>query len=300
MGGLLATKSVTESFRSDSVGRLLQDCLTPTYNAIHHAEENGITNRKGMKGFYRSLKGVELQSCYKVAVITRACAIIKSRRKSERRGIGTNHPKPLRPVVCITSGFFITAKGRLFIPLQKRDEYADVVLNRYVRRKIEGRRLRSLTITPDSLSICYSEDVEPIPVRTVYGVDRNEKNITFGNTEGVVQIDMAKAVRIRQTAREIIGSFRRDDVRIRKKLASKYWRRARNRTNQMLHARLTSWWTWLQEVKLPSHSKTSLTSGRCTGEGTAKVETTGSGSTPGPTRRRTTCSNTNPLGRASP
>jgi putative transposase len=236
MGGLLATKSVTESFRSDSVGRLLQDCLTPTYNAIHHAEENGITNRKGMKGFYRSLKGVELQSCYKVAVITRACAIIKSRRKSERRGIGTNHPKPLRPVVCITSGFFITAKGRLFIPLQKRDEYADVVLNRYVRRKIEGRRLRSLTITPDSLSICYSEDVEPIPVRTVYGVDRNEKNITFGNTEGVVQIDMAKAVRIRQTAREIIGSFRRDDVRIRKKLASKYWRRARNRTNQMLHA----------------------------------------------------------------
>jgi putative transposase len=233
---LLATKSVTQPFRSDAIESLLRETLTLTYNAIHYAEEKGITNRKGMKGFYQSMRGVELPSCYKVAVITRACAVVESRRKSRRRGIDAKHQKPLRPVVCIISGFFVTAKGRLFIPLQRRNEYADVVLNRYAREKIRGRRLRSLTVTPDTLSICYSEEVEPIPVRTMYGVDRNEKNLTFGDRDGVVQIDMAKTVRIRQTTREIVGSFRRDDVRIRKKLASKYWRRARDRTNQILHA----------------------------------------------------------------
>ncbi len=59
-------------------------------------------------------------------------------------------------------------------------------------------------------------------VRRVYGVDRNEKNITFGDRERVTQVDLAKAVKIRQTTREIVGSFRRNDVRIRRNLARKY------------------------------------------------------------------------------
>ncbi|MDG6909346.1 MAG: transposase [Nitrososphaerota archaeon] len=230
-----ATKSVLQQFRSEKTDTLLRDCLTLTYNAVHYAEENAITNRKGMKGYYRSLKGVELHSCCKVAVITRACAVVESRRKSLKRGIEPSHRNPLRPVVCIISGFFVTMKGRLFVPLQKKDEYADVLLNRHAQEEIAGKELRSLTITPDSLSLCYSEEVKEIPVRTVYGADRNE-NLTFGNQERVIQIDMAETVRIRQTTREIVGSFKRNDVRVRKKLASKYWRRCYNRTNQTLHA----------------------------------------------------------------
>jgi putative transposase len=189
-----------------------------------------------MKEFYRGLKGVELPSCYKVAVITRACAVLESRRKSEKRGVETRHPKLLRPVVCIISGFFITAKGRLFIPLRKRNEYADVVLSHYVCMRIEGKELRSLTITPGAISLCYSEEVKEIPVRTVYGVDRNEKNLTFGNREKVTQLDLSETVRIRQTTRKIVSSFRRNDTRVRRKLSSRYWRRASNRTNQTLHA----------------------------------------------------------------
>lgn len=223
-------------FQNDSLNSLLYDCLTLTYNAIHHGQENGITNRKGMKEFYRSLKGLELPSCYKVAVISRACAVLDSRKKSERRGVDARHPTPLKPAVCIISGFFITAKGRLFIPLRKRNEYADVVLNHHAQERLEGNELRSLTITQGSLSFCYSEEVEPSPVRTVYGVDRNEKNLTFGNVESVTQVDMTETVRIRQATREIVKSFRRNDVRVKRKLASKYWKRCRDRTNQMLHA----------------------------------------------------------------
>ena len=67
-------------------------------------------------------------------------------------------------------------------------------------------------------------------------MDRNEKNITFGDKDGVVQIDMAKAVKVRQTTREILFSFRRDDVRVRRRLARKYWKRCKDRTSQLLHA----------------------------------------------------------------
>ncbi len=232
---LRPTKCVVQSFQNDPLDDLLRDCLTLTYNAIHYGEQNGITNRKGMKRFYRTLKGVELPSCYKVAVISRACAVLESRRKSEKRGIVTRNPKPLRPMVCIISGFFITMKGRLFIPL-KRDVYADVLLNHHVQEKLVGKELRSLTITPDSLSLCYSEEVESVSAKTVFGVDRNEKNLAFGNAEKVVQLDMSEIVRIRQTTREIMKSFKRNDVRVRRRLASKYWRRASHRTNQIFHA----------------------------------------------------------------
>lgn len=233
---MLATKSVTQSFHDDSLDGLLSDYLTLTYNAIHYGQENDISNRKGMKGFYRSLSGIELPSFYKTAAISRACAVLESRKKSKKRNIETRHPKPLKPMICIISGFFVTMKGRLFIPLTKRNKYADVVLNHHVQERIKGKKLRSLTITPGSLLLCYSEEVKEIPVRTVYGVDRNEKNLTFGNTERVVQIDMAETVRIRQTTRQIVRSFKRNDVRIRKKLASRYWKRCTNRTNQTLHA----------------------------------------------------------------
>jgi putative transposase len=207
-----------------------------THNAIRYAEENGITNRKGMRGFYRSLNGVGLPSCYKVGVITRACAVVESRRKSAKRGIEVSRPMPLKSVVCIISAFFITAKGRLFIPLRKRDEYADVLLNQHAQKMLAGKKLRSLTITPGSLSICYSDNVELIPIRTVYGVDRNEKNLTFGNRGRIVHLDMSETVRIKQTTREIVRSFKRPDMRVQKRLASKYWRRAANRTSQILHA----------------------------------------------------------------
>jgi putative transposase len=232
---LRATKCVTQLFQDGAIDDLLGDCLTLTYNAVHFAEVNGISNRRRMKQFYRTLKGDPLPSCYKVAIITRACAIIRSRKKSEKRRVNTKHPNPLRPMVCIISGFFVTAKGRLFIPL-RRDKYVDVLLNDHVQQRLAGKELRSLTMTPDSLSFCYSEEVEPSPVKTVYGVDRNEKNITFGDRDGVVQVDMAKAVTIRQTTREVLGSFRRGDVRVRRRLARKYWKRAEHRTGQMLHA----------------------------------------------------------------
>jgi len=214
---------------------LLADCLNLTYNGVHYAEEHGIEDRRGMKGFYQTLKRVELPSCYKVASMNRACAVVKSRKKSARRGIKVCHPRPLRPVVCIISGFFITMKGRLFIPL-RRDRYLDVQLDKYTVGELAYKKVRSLTMTPDSLSFCYSDDIEPMPVERVYGVDRNEKNITFGDEEKVTRVEMTKVVKIKQTTREIIGSFKRNDERIRRKLARKYSRRATRRTDRILHA----------------------------------------------------------------
>jgi IS605 OrfB family transposase len=47
---------------------------------------------------------------------------------------------------------------------------------------------------------------------------------------------MTNVVKIRQTTREIIRSFKRNDVRIQRELARKYWRRTNHRTDKILHA----------------------------------------------------------------
>jgi putative transposase len=52
----------------------------------------------------------------------------------------------------------------------------------------------------------------------------------------VVQIDMTEAVKVRQTTREILASFKRGDARVRRWLARKYWKRANHRNDQILHA----------------------------------------------------------------
>ncbi len=228
-------KCVSQSLGGEGVGKLLSDCLTLTYNAIEYANEHGIDNRRGMKGFYQSLRDEKLPSCYKHAVIGRACQVVASRKKSQKREVGVRHPKPLKPVVCLISGFFVTMKGRLFIPL-RREKYFDVQLNPHTVKALEEKKVRSLTITPDCLSFCYSEEVEAAPVETVYGIDRNEKNITFGDAECVIRVEMKKAVKITQMTREIIGSFKRNDVRIRRQLARKHWKRATDRTNNLLHS----------------------------------------------------------------
>ncbi len=232
---LRATKCVSQSHSDDRLRGLLSECLTVTYNAVRYAEDNRIDNRRGMKGFYRTLKDTGLPSCYKVACITRAVAVVQSRGKSRKRGVKVVHPRPLKPMVCVISGFFVTMKGRLFVPL-RRDEYFDVQLNRHTHEALDGKKVRSLAITPDSLSFCNSEDVEPTAAKRVYGVDRNEKNITFGDRERVAQVGMSGVVRIRQMTREVVGSFKRNDVRIATRLARKYWRRANHRVDQILHA----------------------------------------------------------------
>ncbi len=81
-----AGKSVSQAHRSEVLRELLRRCLILTSNAAEYGKVNCIDNRKEMKDFYRSLKGVDIPSCYKVASITRACAILKSREKGERSG----------------------------------------------------------------------------------------------------------------------------------------------------------------------------------------------------------------------
>jgi putative transposase len=91
-------------------------------------------------------------------------------------------------------------------------------------------------LTATALSICFSkEGAEPKGFTGTIGIDRNLRNLTVGNEQKVTYYDMAKAVEIAESTRKIVGSFKRNDARIRRLISSKYGMRRSERVKRIIH-----------------------------------------------------------------
>jgi putative transposase len=91
-----------------------------------------------------------------------------------------------------------------------------------------------------SLSLCVSKeianDIEVFSaITSSVGIDRNLRNLAVGNDELVTFYDLSYLQNIADRTRNVVGSFKRDDVRVRQEIASKYGRRRKERTRQILH-----------------------------------------------------------------
>jgi putative transposase len=98
-------------------------------------------------------------------------------------------------------------------------------------------KINSFTLTDTSLSISFSRENEAVPSELVgtVGIDGNLRNLAVGNDEKVTFYNMSRVAEIAKNTREIVRSFRRDDVRILRAISSKYGRRRRERVRQMIH-----------------------------------------------------------------
>ena len=171
---------------------------------------------------YRQLKRYDSPSYYKLCAISRAAGILASRKKTLTRGYSPNNPYAVRPQLVSCYGFKIE-KDRLRIPLGDR-KYHSILLNRHVLSVISQHaiRVRSFTLTPTSLSLTIAREVETVECSTTVGVDRNLRNLTVGSMEKIVRYDLSETVRIADATVSIVSSFKRDDARVRHRIASKY------------------------------------------------------------------------------
>src|SRR5207249_10401079 len=96
-------------------------------------------------------------------------------------------------------------------------------------------KVRSFTLTQNRLSLCIARDVPTVNCASTVGVDRNLRNLKVGNDQETSRYDLSKCVRIASTTTRIMASFRRDDDRIKTRIASKYGRRRISRTHHLLH-----------------------------------------------------------------
>jgi hypothetical protein len=178
---------------------------------------------------YHQLSRYDIVAYYKLCAISKAAGILANRKKSLRRGYDTKDPH-MRRLLLISCYGFKLHDDTIRIPLGDR-QFFDIRLNSYVKSIISDDTVdvRSFTLTPDHVIICYSKETKEIECIATAGVDRNLSNLTVGNCQTVFQYDMEKAVQIAENTRGIVKSLKRNDARIRKKLVAKYGRRREDR-----------------------------------------------------------------------
>jgi len=185
--------------------------------------EKDASNRMKLSNLSCSqLAKYNIISYYKLAAISHAMGILANRKKSLKRGLKPRQPYARQPLLVSCYGFKIINEV-LKVPLGKR-RYYDIPLNNYVTRILSDSllRIRSFTLTADLLSINISREVAEIECNSVEGVDRNLHNVTLCGSNAMIQYDLSKAVDIAENTRSIIRSFKRNDIRIRRKIYRKF------------------------------------------------------------------------------
>ena len=234
---MLAVKSIWQNY---SCPEGVPELLDVFRKMVNRSIQTGLTNdASSLKRLcllsYRELREYQCPSYYKLCAISRAAGILTARKKSLKRGYHSKTPYAVKPHLSCCYGFKI--EGNLLrIPRGGRT-YWNIRLNRHTLSALAepGLRVRSFTLTAHIVSLCISKEISEREFKDMAGIDRNLRNLTCGNETGIARYDLSRTVEIASTTRNIIASFKRTDDRIRRSIASKYGRRRKQRTVQILH-----------------------------------------------------------------
>jgi putative transposase len=184
---------------------------------------------------YNQLAHYDSPSCYKLCAISRAAGILAARKKSLKRGFPTRTPYSVRPLLVSCYSFKAANEG-LEIPIT-RGKRLKIPLTKHTLDVISqpGVKVRSFTLTRNRLCLCIAQDAAPVDCVSSAGVDRNLRNLTVGNDEETRHYDLSETVRIAGITMRIVASFKRNDARTRRAIASKYGERRTARTGHLLH-----------------------------------------------------------------
>jgi len=222
---------------SDEVARLMDVFRCMVNDCIRIGLQENVSSFRALSlKCYPRLKRYDVLSYYKLCAISRAAGILKNYRDFTRKGRRTKVPYMWRPQLVTCYGFKIK-DGKFLLP-SKVDERIAIPLNSYVRRvlAVSGLQARSITLTPDKLSLSIAKEVEPIKPAGVVGVDCNLANVTTASPNGsVTRFDLSRAVSVKQQCRETKAHIRRNDVRVRRKVFQKYGELQKNRVRWILH-----------------------------------------------------------------
>jgi putative transposase len=198
-------------------------------------ENNVSTLRKFSSMFYHELDIYDIPSIYKLTAMSQACGRLSQMKNSIRKRKMVKSPFVRRPYLVSCYGFKINGM-LLSIPTGNRN-YIHVLLNHYTVSRLSetGIEPRSFTITPNSVSICIRKKVQEIIPENVMGIDRNLRNITVGNNNGIIMYKTNKILSIKENSTHVLSSFKRFDVRVKRHFQKRLGNRRARRIKQYMH-----------------------------------------------------------------
>ncbi|HEV2118991.1 MAG TPA: transposase [Candidatus Bathyarchaeia archaeon] len=232
---MLAVKAIVQKHHAspnlldlpDEFRRMVNVCI-----AVGMEENISSFKTLSLKSYHRL--SPKVLSYYRLCAISAATGMLRNHRKAKKRNARAKIPCAKKLMLNTCYGFRIQ-NGLLRLPVRPR-QYIHVKLNRHTLQVLSGLNPRSITLTPDSLSIIYSRETVEIKSEGYLGVDRNLNNVTIASTNGTVKtFDVSKATVIKSTYRFAQSQFKRTDFRIRTRIQGKYGEKQRNRVQPILH-----------------------------------------------------------------
>ncbi|MGQ9469176.1 MAG: RNA-guided endonuclease InsQ/TnpB family protein [Nitrososphaerales archaeon] len=231
-------KAVKQNYSpSEDILNLLNDFRLIVNHCIRIGLKENITSLKSLSlKAYHQLSNYDVPSYYKLCAISKAVGILRNYRKAKRKKSITKIPYAKRLMLTTCYGFKIE-DGQVRLPI-KPNIYEYLSLNNHTQRILSNPSLtvRSIMLTDRTLSITFSKETAEIEPTGLIGIDRNLDNVTTTSNDDMIKVyDLSKATQIKATYREVKTHFKRNDVRIRRRIFQKYGIKQRNRVNQMLH-----------------------------------------------------------------
>jgi putative transposase len=233
-----ATKSVKQNYQpSEALLSLMEAFRHMVNDCIRIGIEGNITSMKSLSlKAYHQLESYDVATCYRLTAISKAAGILRNYRKSLKKNPKTKRPYVRRIALTDCYGFKIE-NDRLRLTI-RAGEYEYIPLNNYTLKVLSDPALtvRSVSLTACTLSIAFSKETDEIEPTGAIGIDRNLDNITTAGSDGSIQrFDLSEASKIKASYREVKSHFKRNDVRIRRRICRKYGLKERNKVSQILH-----------------------------------------------------------------
>ncbi len=188
---------------------------------------------------YPQLANYPYPTAYRLSACNVATGILRNYRHELRKHPETKKPYVRNPFVRMWVGEERAAQlidGKIRLSIKSKEKFVFIPLSDYVLQSIRGYAVKSVTLSVSTLSLSFAKEVTAIITKGLIGIDRNLDNVTTSNLKGEIKVyDLSEATDVKQTYYFVRSHFRREDIRIRKKVYGKYGRKQRAKVGQVLH-----------------------------------------------------------------
>lgn len=235
------TLVITQQHASAELSNLMEEFRWMINESIRIGVECNLSSLKSLNGnLYHYLSD---NTKFLKLYVARAILIAKSKLRDFRR-LRKNNPHAKipyykRPHLIVDKMSYKIVGTTLLIGVRPRRPYVGIPLNHHTMKSISEFSIRTgtITITSDSISISITKDTKSIKPMEFVGIDTNLNNISAVHSDGTVDVflEVSKITKIKERYRIVKSHFRRNDVRIRKKIFQKYGILQQHKTKQILH-----------------------------------------------------------------
>ena len=234
-----STTSVWQYYNGgDQIKNLFEDARHVTNEAIRLGNKQNLTAKRSFHdNLYNIIDGGNLPSKIKQSQIYKAHSLLKAMRTNIRKGEKASIPYVWKSAMYITNQSYKIKKNHVVLRLSsKKNIRIKIKLNKYVLEKIRDAKTGTIILTPEKIVISITRYVKKRQNTGYISMDENYNNVTtFDDSGTLVVIDTSAILKSKEISRNRLKKFKRNDVRIRKKIAGQCGKKSHDRTIDIVH-----------------------------------------------------------------